>query len=331
MSISLRENMLRVMSHQEPEYLPIRTDMQVGASSILLDAPALSAYNPIGYDWFGRKWIYEPSIAAACVDVNEPLITDIRDWKELIKFPDLSKLDWETAAARDTANWDRENKLVRFIIGAGPWENLYYSMNFVDALCALMEEPEACKEFFEAMMDHKIREAEYVIRYYKPDIITLHEDYGSATGLFMSPEVWRELLKPGLTRFVNFCKQNGVMYQHHNCGYMAPLVEEMIEDCGVESWQQVHISNNPGELYKKYGSRLAMEDGLVDSILIDSVNTSEDDVRRLVREAADAVCPGGAAAVISGSTVRQHVERMTMIDDELIAYAQRYYKNRRPE
>lgn len=323
--------MLRVMHHQEPEYLPIRTDMQVGMSSILLDAPFLSESNPVGYDWFGRKWIYEPEIRAACVDVNEPLIEDITQWKDLLKFPDLSKLDWEAAAAKDTASWDRENKLVRFIIGAGPWENLYYSMNFADALCALMEEPEACKEFFEAVMDYKIQEAEYVIRYYKPDIITLHEDYGSATGLFMSPDVWRELLKPGLKRFSTFCRENGVIYQHHNCGYMASIVEEMINDCGVEAWQLVHIVNNPGELYRKFGNCLAMEDGLVDTIRIDSVNTTEAEIRRLVREAADAVCPGGAAAVISASTVRKFPERMQMVDDELIAYAQKYYRNRRPE
>ena len=147
MSISLRENMLRVMRHQEPAYLPLRTDVQVGISTILLDMPFFSAENPVGYDWFGRKWIYEPSIHASCVDVNEPLLEDIEDWEEHFQFPDLSKLDWESAAARDTANWDRENKLVRCIIGEGPWENLYNSMRFTDALCALLEDPDSCRDF----------------------------------------------------------------------------------------------------------------------------------------------------------------------------------------
>ena len=37
------------------------------------------------------------------------LVGDVDEWED-IKFPDLDNRDWEAAAARDTAGWDRKNR-----------------------------------------------------------------------------------------------------------------------------------------------------------------------------------------------------------------------------
>ena len=34
-----------------------------------------------------------------------------------MKFPDLSRLDWEGYAARDTVGWDGDRKLSRVMVG----------------------------------------------------------------------------------------------------------------------------------------------------------------------------------------------------------------------
>lgn len=329
--ISPKENMLRVLNHQEPDYLPLSSDIIVGISSIIKTASVGSKEEPVAYDWFGRKWIYEEKIGASCVDVNEPLLEDITQWKDVIRFPDLSSLDWEGAAARDTQGWDRENKLVRFLMFTGPWENLYYSMNFADALCALVTEEEACFEFFKAFADYTIELLGYVIKYYKPDIITLHDDYGMGTGLFMAPEVWRKLLKPNLKRIVDYVHSQGLIYQHHNCGYGASLAEEMADDLGIGSWQSVTLVNKPAELYKKIGHKVALIDGMMDISKLDADGITEEEIRQLTREAADAICPGGACAVISAGACYAHPERRAIVEDELRSYAQKYYRGKRPD
>ncbi len=43
------------------------------------------------------------------------VITDITQWKDRLKMPDLTKYDWEKLAAEETAPWDQENK-VSFIM-----------------------------------------------------------------------------------------------------------------------------------------------------------------------------------------------------------------------
>ena len=102
-----------------------------------------------------------------------------------------------------SASWDREKHLTRINDLFGPWERMFSVMEFQEALCALVEEPEACYDFFGAIADHKIRLYEYIIRYYQPDILCMHDDYGHGKGMFMSPETWRALIKPHLQRIID--------------------------------------------------------------------------------------------------------------------------------
>ena len=55
----------------------------------------------VAKDWFGQSWTYEPKIKAANPTPGIHLVPDITRWKEYMKFPDLSKLDWEGHAAVD--------------------------------------------------------------------------------------------------------------------------------------------------------------------------------------------------------------------------------------
>ena len=49
------------------------------------------------------------------------------------------------------------------IICSGPLEQLHTMMGFDEGLMATILEPEACKEFFEAIIDYKIEMLEGII------------------------------------------------------------------------------------------------------------------------------------------------------------------------
>ena len=72
-----------------------------------------------GYDWFGTYWQFVPEQPASIVLHDKKVVSDITKWREQLKFPDLSSVDWEKEAQKDTGHWDRENKLslVMFING----------------------------------------------------------------------------------------------------------------------------------------------------------------------------------------------------------------------
>lgn len=328
MPISYKENMLLVLQHKEPEYFPLMRDIDeafpVGLDFVN-EAPAVPG--PPVQDWFGQYWTYEPNVGGANPTPNSHLLMDITEWKKVLKFPDLDKLDWEGHVARLTANWDREHKLSRVTIGYGPWERLFSIMPFMDCLVALMEEPEACYEFFGAVTDFKIRLYERVIHYFKPDQVVMHDDYGNSSGMFMSPESWRELLKPHLARLIKSVTDQGVLYEHHCCGYFAPVVEE-IADLGAASFNTVHISNNPPELKKQLGHKIAFFGGL-DNQFIDRITTTEEQVRQHVRDTIDAMAPGGSWCP---RCVLVDKEKRFILEDEFMNYgARNYYSSLRPD
>ena len=317
-SLSYKENMLLVLQHKEPEFIPMNDDFNNGFSSVVMET-GRDRTKP-SQDWFGQYWTFEPTIGGFNPTPGSHLVTDITRWREQMTFPDLDAVDWEAAAERDTAHWDRENKLCRITMGYGLWERMFSVMEFQDALVALLEEPEACFDFFSAVADYKIEVFRRVIHYYKPDQIVFHDDYGNTKAMFMSPETWRELIKPNLQRVIDFVTGEGVFYEHHCCGNFAPIVEE-IADMGASSFNTCHVSMHPAELKKRIGHKIAFMGGF-DNQFIDAITTTEEQTRKHAREVIDAMAPGGSWCPRFVNSVP---EKRDYVNDEIINYGGTHY------
>lgn len=325
-SLSFKENGLLAYQHKEPEYIPIPRDFDTCAPRGMDFIKETICVEGTADDWFGQSWTWESTIGAPNPTPGMHLLDDITHWKEKFVFPDLSKLDWEGYAARDTAKWDRDRKLSRVIIGFGPWERLFTTMEFSESLMALLTEPEACYEFFGAIADHKIRLHDYVIQYYKPDILVMHDDYGHSNGMFMSPDVWRELIKPHLKRVIDAVTSKGVIYEHHSCGYFAPIAGE-IADLGASATNGMQICNHPKQLKQEIGDKLCFVGGF-DNVMMDSLIATEEEIRSSIRQTIDDLAPGGS--FIANCPVRSP-ERSRIVIDEIITYGSTKYTCARPD
>ena len=322
--LSPRENLLRVYNHQEPEYTPLMSDFDsafLGGIDFINERPEIPGEN---LDWFGQSWTWEEKTHAANPTPGKPLLTDITKWKEVIKFPDLDALDWEGNAARDTANWDRENKLSRVTIGFGLWERLFSIMPFEDALCSLLEEPEACYEFFGAMADHKIRLHDLVIKHYKPDVLIMHDDYGDGRDLFMPPETWRQLIKPHLKRVVDAVQSKGVIYEHHNCGYFASIMDDMIE-IGIGATNLVHPVNNIQWLKDNYSDKMTLIGGF-DAQTYCTPDATEESIAADIEKTFAILAPGNCFVPMCFAVYSKHFPFV----NATVAKVANQYHNPRP-
>ncbi|MBR2049024.1 MAG: hypothetical protein IKC09_07910 [Oscillospiraceae bacterium] len=318
--LTLKENMMRVYNHQEPEYQPLYSDFNSAMPAgmdFINERPEIPGTN---LDWFGQSWTWEEKTHAANPTPGKPLLTDITKWREVIKFPDLDVIDWETHAAKDTANWDRENKMSRVTVGFGLWERLFSIMPFEDALCALIEEPEECYEFFGAIADHKIRLHDKVIEYYKPDILCMHDDYGNNANLFMDPETWRRVLKPHLKRVVDAVQSKGVIYEHHNCGYFAPLMDDMIE-IGIGATNPVHSSNDIVWLKENYGDKMTFLGGF-DAQMYCRPDATEEEILADLEHVFEVMAPGTSFIPLCISFWSKH---MPFIGQQIARLAAKYH------
>jgi hypothetical protein len=257
-----RENLLRVLNHQEAEYVPFyimdAAMFGFGASSgpWLEKGPAGG-----GLDGFGVRWITPASGGGAPIPApNEFLLKDVTEWKRVVQFPDVNVYDWAGNAEQDLAKYDRSQVVVDYGCGNGVFERLAALMGFEEALVAMYEEPDAVNDLFTAITDYKIAFAEKVAKYYKADAFTNYDDVATQRDLFMSPKTYRELIKPHHKRLFDVVRNLGMMPIQHTCGKAESIIEDMIET-GAAAWTSVQPANDIAELLKKHGDKIAFIGG----------------------------------------------------------------------
>lgn len=243
-------------------------------------------------DWFGVKYLYREDQPGPMPVESEPKITDIETWRDQVTMPDLDQVDWEEAANRDTASWDRENKISNIVLVNGIFESLHMFCGFENALCNIMEDEEACTDFMGWMADYKIGVIERMAKYYKPDMIQFHDDYSDASGLFMPVDKWQRMIKPHLQRIVDTCHGLGIIYQHHSCGKIHDLIPELV-DVGVDALNPVQISNNPLEVKEKFGDKLTVCGGFDNVNVLDHPSATVQEIKDSINETLHTLAPGG--------------------------------------
>ena len=260
------------------------------------------------------------------VNESNKVIKDITKWRDYVHFPEIPALDWSDAKKQADAI-DRETTFVAVPSFRGLFERAHCLMPFEEVLITMYEEPECLEEFFSAYADWKIKVFEQLIDNVKPDMIHSHDDWGSKTGLFMSPAKFRELLKPHYIRMYDYVKKRGVLVQHHTDTYGMGLEVDMVE-MGIDMWEGVMPSNDIQQIKKNTGGKLMLIGG-IEQTLIDRADATEDVIRAEVRRAIDEYAPGGAylPCIPSIECINEHATPIAI--DECNRYGAEWLKKYR--
>jgi hypothetical protein len=253
-----RENFFAMIEGKKPEFIP--NSMEVYKSCIagtsITDSPLMGGVDSFGVNWVATKEGTMP-------EPNKFLFDDIADWKEYVNFADLDSLGIEAAAAKEMEDFNQNNRneqVVNVFSACGLFERLAAFMGFENALCSLVEDPDSCQEFFEALADYRIAYHNRFIDAYQPDVLTYFDDLATANGLFMSPKVYREVIKPAHQRIVEAVTSRGVIFSQHTCGKCEEIVGDYVE-MGVKIWHSAQTMNDLEGLQEKFNGRLIIEGG----------------------------------------------------------------------
>ncbi|MBR6812864.1 MAG: methyltransferase [Oscillospiraceae bacterium] len=251
-------------------------------------------------DAFGVKWMYEPTAGGSITVAGNPLLEDVNDWKDVIKFPDIDSWDWEGAAKENPINPVFPCS-ISFVNGFW-FERLISFMDFIPAAIALIDEEQtdALKELFEATTEFACRLIDKVCEYWpQVDLIETHDDWGSQKAPFFSNEVAYELFVPYMKKFTDYVHSKGRYALLHSCGHNADRIKCFI-DGGFDMWSP-QTMNDIGKLYDEYGDKIVLAVWPEDEI---SADDPEEKQRADARRFVDRFCQKGKPAVMSISTVR---------------------------
>ena len=215
------------------------------------------------------------------------VIKDMEHWQDYVKVPNVvyDASEWEPFIERANAV-DRNEQFCMAFVAPGLFEQCHYLMEIQNCLVAFYEYPDEMHELIEVLTQFELDYAAEVCKYLKPDALFHHDDWGSQTSTFISPEMFREFYLEPYKKIYGFYRDHGVeLVVHHSDSYAATLVPQMIE-MGIDIWQGVMTSNNIPALIKEYGPQISFMGG-IDSAAIDFPGWTREKVRAEVRRCCD--------------------------------------------
>ena len=291
--MTAKDNMLMFLRHEIPEWIPnYRQDVQVYAPPEVLERSSCKEGGP---DWFGVRWAYEPTVRGFMPDTRcAPFLPDITGWREQVRFPDLNAVDWTGMAERDADKLDPDKVMVVQIV-CGLFERLAAMMGMAEANIALVEEPEACRDFLCGVADFHIEKMTRLLEYF-PQIamFEIHDDWGTQISSFMSPKTWKQVIGPAVSKVTAFLKERGKYLHLHSCGRVEGLIPGMIE-AGIEHWTSAQSMNDLPEILRTYGpGRTFTVMGGFDIPAWRAPEMTKEKLMPLVEARIDRLCRGGA-------------------------------------
>ena len=245
--------------------------------NIVMGTPFLAKYPVVAYGQenvvgaWGVTWTWPEGFPGG-FPVHTPdkiVIKDIENWRDYIQEPDLNytEEDWAPYVAM-AEKIDRNEEYVTAILAPGIFEMCHHLLEIQNCLVAFYEYPDEMHELIDFLTEWELKYAEQICRYLKPDAVFHHDDWGSQISTFVSPEMFREFIKPAYEKIYGYFKSHGVeIIVHHSDSYAATLVPDMI-DMGIDVWQGVMNTNNIPELIEKYGGKITFMGG-IDSASVD--------------------------------------------------------------
>ncbi len=205
-----------------------------------------------GPDMFGIEWEFVPTVGGSMVRPGRPKVPDITEWEKYIEWPDLSKLDWEGSAARNP-EFFKTDQVLMMMVFTSFFERLISMVDMENALVAMIDPDEqpAVHRLFDRLADYYDELFDYFEKYYGPDLIYFHDDWGSQRAPLFSLQTVREMLVPYMKRVVDSAHKHNMVFELHSCGKIEELVPAMIE-FGADMWCGQNM-NDKLKIAKEYG------------------------------------------------------------------------------
>jgi len=279
-----KENLLRAIAHDGPDYVP-RTNEGVVCGVQYEGNFRVATWT----DAWGTRW--------------ETTRDDMVPFPKGTPLPDLRRVD-EFAIPdphplfdADTALPDRarsiEHREDRLLFGHQVYflfERAWALTGMENLMVGFLEYPEELRELLRRITDYNIAVFE---RYLEMGVdgVSFSEDLGTQRALMMSPTQFREFLKPEYERAFAPVKAAGKLVSFHSCGCVEDIVPDLI-DVGVDILNPVQArANDLSKMKQAAAGKLALEGGIDthEVLMLGTPQVVEEEVRRVL----GVLAPGG--------------------------------------
>lgn len=165
------------------------------------------------------------------------------------------------------------------------FEMAYSLMGIEETMIAMAAEPDMLKILFEKHIAYTLAVAKRCIDH-GADIIWTGDDWGTQQGMLISPDMWREELKPIITKLWNGIREykKDIIIAHHSCGAISPIIPDLI-GMGLDILNPVQPNvpgMSPSQLTENFKGKLTFLGGIDTQGLL--INAMPEEVEISVKE-----------------------------------------------
>jgi uroporphyrinogen decarboxylase len=227
-----------------------------------------------------------------------PLVTMQREDIERLEIPELisdAMLD-DMRVQAEGYDRDTDYSLWCDVVGAGIFERAWYLRGFEQFIMEMMVEKRFAHAFFEKILETQISAYRKLLEAIGTHIegVLITDDVAMQDSLVMSPETYREMLKPYQKRLIESIQAYGVSVLWHSCGAIYPLIPDFI-DMGVRILHPVQTSAqdmDPQRLKQQFGRDIVLWGGGCDIQTVLQTATSAEVTEEIQRKISK-LAPGG--------------------------------------
>ncbi|MFO7612431.1 MAG: uroporphyrinogen decarboxylase family protein [Clostridia bacterium] len=309
-----KENLPFGKGHRIDERILEYLDIDTRAVGTIL-TPADSLYKRLGSNLYMDEWGITRKYTGLYWDiVDYPLKGATSDDLDDYRWPNPNSVDFsliENYAKRARYLYDKTD----YVICAehpvyGVFEIGCWMCGFDDFLIKMAMEGDFIKKFSEIILEYQKTVSDYYYSAVGPYIhyTSSGDDFATQASLFMSPDMFREHIKPYFRERVRFTKGlTDAAFLHHSCGNVHDIIDDLI-DCGVDILNPIQPTNEmmaPERLKKEFGGRVVFHGGL-DTQQVLPFGT-EETVRAAVYELVEAMNRDGGYIFAAAHNIQPDV------------------------
>jgi len=260
--LSPKENMLRLLRFNEPEYIPFGLEAVESFShrdAMFFRGNGDSSLREWTDIWGVRFRLADEKFGDSAYPVSHPLLS--LDDIEKFNFPDPNDPGIMENVKKGINSVDRSSRLVMLSNPAFMFVRSWLLHGMENLLAGMIAEPENVELLLEKIYLYQ----EVIIKRsmeLKPDIIHFGDDAGITKALMMNPVIWRKMIKPRLKKIIDLCKNSGVIVLMHCCGRVDEIIDDIIE-MGVDILNPIQAGANDLRMIKnKSKGKLTLYGGM---------------------------------------------------------------------
>ena len=251
-------------------------------------------------DYFIDEWGVKRRFVLHYYEMESHPLQDAKRIEDIEAYPwpdpkEFIVLDGLRQRARQMHE-DTDYAIAGYMGGASLFEQAWYMRGYTNLLVDFMVNKELAHALLSNILSVRKKNADLYLSEAGEylDAFQIGDDIATQDNPAMSPELYREMLKPYQAELFQYVKaRTPAKLYYHSCGSVVPLIDDLIE-IGVDALNPVQATArgmDTAELKRRFGNRIAFW-GAIDSQKALPFGTV-DDVRKEVRKRIADLAPGG--------------------------------------